>query len=216
MPALTGSLLIPKETGMVELPRLPREPKSLVANAQGDGASPEWPQSGEQKPCWPGRSEKRLFVMAITSSARDLRHGGRHGELRHESNRRFSPRVRHHRRERHHLSGGSQAACDCLAGGTVHRSQLLAAQPAHQTQTGASRDPSAGLVTEVRPAASRRDTQPLLLRGGIEPVLAKAGGRAHTRPCPCCWDGSRGREGPRLWLPIGSASVQESAILHRA
>jgi hypothetical protein len=87
--------------------------------------------------------------MVITSSGEDLRHSrGPQGELSHESNRRFCPCIRHHRRERHHLSGDSQAACDCLAGGTVHRSQLLAAQPAHQTQTGAPRDPSAGLVTD--------------------------------------------------------------------
>jgi hypothetical protein len=92
--------------------------------------------------------------MAITSSGEVLRHSGLEGELSHESNRRFRPCVRRHRRGRHHLSGGSQAACGCLAGGTVHRSQLFAAQPAHQTQNGAPRDPSAGLVTTAGPAQS--------------------------------------------------------------
>jgi hypothetical protein len=71
----------------------------------------------------------------------------RQKELSHESNRRFSPCVRRHRRERHRLSGVGQTARGCLAGGTVHWSQLLAAQPARQTHTGAPRDPSAGLVT---------------------------------------------------------------------
>jgi hypothetical protein len=82
------------------------------------------------------------------------------GELSHESDLGFDPCVRHHCRERHFLSGSGQAAHDylpqaardCCAGGTVHRPQLPAARPAHEAQTGAPADPSAGLVMEVRPS----------------------------------------------------------------
>jgi hypothetical protein len=97
------------------------------------------------------------------------------GELSHESNCSFDPCVRHHRGKRHGDSRCSDhPAAACGSRRTVHRPQLLAAQIAHQAQTGAPRDPSAGLVTEARPAPSRRD-------GGVHPAPSSATPSAPAR-----------------------------------